>query len=170
MLNECIDGNHEESREKPKHPQQAGYSPKTQPVAEKRQGESSETNRADRNESVFDLLSGKVSRRETAHSDTNCKGRLQIAFLNWAGMEKVVAVKENVGLQQRGEKPEIRIAEHGQEKHPIRTNVSDLLEEIAERVQSKCLARVGRRHTPDAEAGPQTDNREADQNDAGPGL
>ena len=83
------------------------------------------------------------------------------------GPQNVVPIDHNRELQQRGQKPEIKIARHGPAQHALAADHADLFAEIAERIAVEFARRICRRHARNAKARRQTKQRAAHQSYAG---
>ena len=66
-------------------------------------------------------------------------------------VQDIVAVKNNVGLEQHGEEPEVCVSQYGKIQHAILAHVFPLTEQLRYRIEPEWPCRVGRRCAPDAE-------------------
>ena len=109
--------------------------------------------RAEWNQAVFDFSAGKIARREAAEADADPDGGLQVADVRVVNAQNVVAVDDDGELQQRGEKPEIGIAEDGPAEDAVGENRSHLYGEVAEGIPAEFFGGVGCGDVGDAETG-----------------
>ena len=74
---------------------------------------------ANRNQAVFDFSARKIARGEAPHSDADSHGGLQITDFRFIHAQHVVPIHDNHELQERGQKPQVRIAHHGPTQNAI---------------------------------------------------
>ncbi len=85
-------------------------------------------------------------------------------------MQHVGTVEEQVQQQQRAEKVEVGVARERQRERTVFADLAELMKNFADKIRAEFLLRVGRRNARDAEAGRQANERQHDQDDAGPRM
>jgi len=79
-----------------------------------RRSDNRHPNRAQRDQSIFDLARRKISSRNAAHADADRERGGEIGGTLLANMKNVAAVNQNRGDKQRAQKPEVGIAQNSQ--------------------------------------------------------
>jgi hypothetical protein len=81
--------------------------------------------------------------------------------------QNVVAVDDDRELEQRGEKPEIGVAEDGPAEDAVGADGSQLRGQVAEWIPAELFRGVGGGNVGDSETGGEAEQRTAEQNDSG---
>ena len=89
---------------------------------------------AERDEAVLDLVAAEQAGDHAADADADGERGVEIAGFGLADVQNVGSVDDDGGEEQRAEKPEVGIAEHGEEERLIPAHELDLLPEIAEKL------------------------------------
>ena len=122
------------------------------------------------NQTVFNFSTGKIACGEAAEADADPYGGLQVTDVRVVNAQNVVAVDDDGELQQRGEKPEIGVAEDGPAEDAVGANGFDLYGEVAEGIPAEFFGGVGGGDVGDSETGGETEQRAAEEHDSGHGF
>ena len=85
-------------------------------------------------------------------------------------LQHVVAVDKNGELQQRGQKPEIGVAEDGPSEHTVGADGFQLCAQVAEGIPAEFFGGVGGWNVGDAKTGGETEQGAAQEHDSGHGF
>src|SRR5271170_7604195 len=130
--------------------------------AEERHADGSEWN-----QSIFNFPAGKIASGETAEADADSHRGLQVADVRVVNVQHVVAIHDDRELQQRGEKPEITVAEDGPAEDAVSANGFDLRGEICEWIPAELFRGVGGGHVRDSETRGEAEESAAEQHHSG---
>src|SRR5258707_15486308 len=134
MLDERIERNSVDPAKIPEHRQICAHAPNAQAVLRHQETEDGHANGPHRNQPGFDFSTRKITRRETPDSYPYAHRSLQIADLRFVHAQTVMPVNDNYKLEQRGKKPQVRVAHHRPSQYPIFGDNAKLSAEIGERI------------------------------------
>src|SRR6202041_1657647 len=121
--------------------------------------ENRHSQRAERNQSVFNFAARKISRCDAADSNSDSHGRLQVANVRFVHAQYIVAVNDDGELQQRREKEKIRITHYSPSQCAIGENGFHLRAQIADRIPLQFLVWLRRTSKGVAEPRPTAQER-----------
>src|ERR1700679_3495354 len=107
---------------------------------------------AERNQPVFDLAAGEISRAQAAHANSNRQSGLQVGRVRIVDTQNIVAIDHEHSLEKDGEEEEICVTQDGPSENTVRPNDFQLVPKIADRVHAKAFRGIRRRHARDSEA------------------
>src|SRR5437899_5583872 len=108
MLDQCIDRNTKESREKSEQSKYCCHLNESNPAAAEYCSKERHAGRAQWDEAIFDFVSGKISGCQASDPNPDGDGCLQVSIALRLEVQDVAAIKNNVGLEQHSEEPEVR--------------------------------------------------------------
>src|SRR5208337_141531 len=119
VLNQSIDGDSEETGREAKGGEQYQHMRERQISGGKQDSEQGHADGAERNQSVFDFAARKITRREAAEADADRDCSLQYPRARGGAVQHVLAIEDDIGRQQRAQKPEICVTENRQPENAI---------------------------------------------------
>ena len=88
--------------------------------------------RSERNQPVLDLVVAHPSSGHAADADAHGEHGVQVAGFGLADVQHIGPVDDDGGEEQRTEKPEVGVAQHGQKQRLVLAHFTDLHPEIAD--------------------------------------
>src|SRR5262250_2671038 len=155
VLNQSADGHDEKPASETEQSEQRQHCSKLQSRNREAQPEKRQAYRAKRNQSVFNLSAGQKSCGQASHTDSDGYGRLQEATARRIEVQYILAIEQNVELQQRGDEKEVRVSGDGEPQHPVAANQLHWRPDVNQRRKMKWLSGICRRHAADSETGQQ---------------
>ena len=126
--------------------------------------EHSHPDRADRDQPILDFPAREISGRDAAHADPYTYRGLQVADMRFVDVQRVVTEHHHGELQQRRQKPQVRVSNHRPVKDAVARHQAQLPGQIAQRIPSKLFLGMRGGHAGDSEAPGQSEHRAAQQN------
>jgi len=166
MLDQRVDRDDEESAGEPECRQQPEHRLEAQSVNRQGQAGGAHADGPQGNQAVLDLPAGQRACGVASDADSDRQRRLEVTAVRLVDVKDFRPVEDDDELEQRPEKPEVRVPGDGEEQNPIGPDEAPLLEELAKHVQPESSRRVGRGNLRDAETRRQSRERAAGEDQA----
>src|SRR3984957_1435884 len=138
MLEQRRNGYDKKSAKKTQQGQIHGHVRKRESMPPEQGSQDGHTDGTERDQPVFDLASGKIPCGEATETNANRNRSLEItALLRIGKIEHVFRVDYDEKLNQRREREEVGVADHGQPEHAIFAHQLDLPPQVGHKIETE---------------------------------